>query len=503
MKFIQENNKIANNNLVKYLFLVITGSSLAFAFAPFNWFLVGAISVSILFIISNNSTKYSKVFLNAIIYGFGFFLAGNYWIAISLLVDAKQHSWMIPFAITLLPLYFAFYIGLACFCYKVTINKLKISNISARILFFSFFWLLFEILRANIFSGFPWNLIGYSWLFNIEIAQFASFFGVYGLSFLAIITLLIPCHFIEIRDNKISYIDPKKLAICDKLFIIALLIFLLILSLYGQYKIKNNKLIDKNYKIRIVQANIRQDLKWDPIKIHDNIISHINLSRNNNHDIDMVIWSEASIPYYVYNDKRLINFLNNAISEKSVLISGGLRKNNEQIYNSFFAINNSAIMDYYDKQHLVPFGEYVPLKKYIPFISKITNGSQDFSRGLENKIIKIKYISITPLICYEAIFSRYSRFTNIKNTDLIINVTNDGWFGNSNGPYQHLAMAQMRAIEFSRPLIRVANTGISAYIDPNGIIKNKLPLYNKGYIDVNLMTSNKNTFFNKIINLFY
>ncbi len=117
-----------------------------------------------------------RFFLNAIIYGFGFFLAGNYWIAISLLVDAKQHSWMIPFAITLPPLYFAFYIGLACFCYKVTINKLKISNISARILFFAIFWLLFEILRANIFSGFPWNLIGYSWLFNIEIAQFASFF---------------------------------------------------------------------------------------------------------------------------------------------------------------------------------------------------------------------------------------------------------------------------------------------------------------------------------------
>ncbi len=323
------------------------------------------------------------------------------------------------------------------------------------------------------------------------------------MSFLAIITFLIPCYFIEIRDNKISYIDPKKLAICDKLFIIALLIFLLILSLYGQNKIKNNKLIDKNYKIRIVQANIRQDLKWDPIKMHDNIVSHINLSRNNNHDIDMVIWSEASIPYYVYNDKRLINFLNNAISEKSVLISGGLRKNNEQIYNSFFAINNSAIIDYYDKQHLVPFGEYVPLKKYIPFISKITNGAQDFSRGLENKIIKINNISITPLICYEVIFSRYSRFTNIKNTDLIINVTNDGWFGNSNGPYQHLAMAQMRAIEFSRPLIRVANTGISAYIDPNGIIKNKLPLNYKGHIDVNLKTSNKNTFFNKIINLFY
>lgn len=502
MTSIQEKNKIIiDSNFIRYFVLIITGSFLALAFAPFNWFLVGAISITVLFVLTNRAKNYSTIFYQAIAYGFGFFLAGNYWIAISLLVDAKQHGWLIPFAITLIPLCLSIYIGLTCIFYKFIINKLTISNLSAKIFIFSLIWLFFEILRSNLFSGFPWNLIGYVWLFNINIAQFASIFGVYGLSILAIITYLLPCYFIDIKNNKIRYIDPRQLILKDKLFIIIILILLIILSIYGKDKIANSVEINKNYQIRVIQANIKQDLKWDPEKKYQNLLTHINLSNKDSHHINMVLWSEASIPYFV-NNEQVIELLGNYINKNITLISGGLRYNNDKIYNSIFAIRNKSIIQHYDKRHLVPFGEYVPLKKFIPFITKITNGAQDFSRGSHNQIISIDNIAISPLICYEAIFSRYAKISQLQNIDILVNLTNDAWFGDSIGPYQHLAMSQMRAIETSRPLIRVANTGISAYIDSNGIVEKKLPLNESGYFDINLKTSNKITIFNKINNLF-
>ncbi len=487
MKFTVSKNK-------NHLTTLIAGASLALIFAPFNLFFIGFFSISALFLIINNCQKYKSVFYCGLLFGFGFFLAGNYWIAIALLVDAKQHAWLIPFALTLIPLALATYITLTCLSYKYAINRLKINQTYQKIIIFAILWLFFEILRANLFSGFPWNLIGYSWLFSIALSQIASIFGIYGLSFFAILCFLLPTLFITSSGNKISYVNLLKAGKQNQIFFITIISLAVASFIFGYNKLSSTKLVTKDYKIRIVQANIKQNLKWDPQEKFKNFIEHIKLSNKEDIDkVDMVVWSEASIPYAINNDPDLMSALSQATPKEGILISGGIRANNNKYWNSIFVFNKGGIKSHYDKHHLVPFGEYIPLQNYVPFIKKITQGSEGFSKGDGASHISINQdISISPLICYEAIFTSYAVDKNSKKPDLLINLTNDSWFGNSTGPYQHLAMARMRSIEQNIPMIRVANSGISAYIDPLGRIKKKTKLNDKGIFDIELEVMDNN-----------
>lgn len=479
--------KLSQNN-IRYLLAAIAGSSLTLIFAPFYLFFVGFISVSTLFLLINEEISYKKSFFYGLIYGFGFFLSANYWIAISLLVDAKSHAWLIPFALTLIPLALATYIALTCLSYKFCVKLLNIKKNYEKILIFATFWLFFEFLRSILFSGFPWNLIGYSWLFSIKMSQLVSIIGIFGLSFFAILIFLIPSLFVQIKQNKIEFIKFSQVKIADKILTLAVIICLISSFIFGHFRLNNENIISqKNYKIRLVQANITQNLKWNPDEKYQNLLKHIKLSNNESlDDIDMVVWSEASIPYLVSNDKSLIEFLSQAIPIDGILVSGALRSDGKKFWNSVFALSKNGIEDHYDKHHLVPFGEYVPLQEYLPFIQKITKGASGFAQGSGPKTLTANNISFSPLICYEAIFSQYSLNNNNKKPDLLINVTNDSWFGNSIGPHQHLAMAQMRSIETSLPMARVANSGITAFIDSFGRIKKKIDLNEVGVIDVEL-----------------
>ncbi len=492
MKFILKNKG--------FLTSFFAGVSLVLCFAPFNFFFIGFLSISALFLTTNQQQNYKKTFLNGLIFGFGFFLFGNYWIAISLLVDANQHAWLIPFALTLIPLSLATYIALTCLSYKYLVNRLKISQNYQKILIFAFFWLFFELLRATLFSGFPWNLIGYSWLFSLKLSQLASIIGVYGLSFLAILIFLLPTLFINQTKKKTTFHHFTQLKKVDRIFFIIILSILISSLILGHYRLNYTKLIDKNYKIRLIQANIKQDLKWDPKEKFNNFIEHIKLSNQADiNQVDMVVWSEASIPYAINNDPRLMTALSEATPQNGVLISGALRIEGEKYYNSIFVFDKNGVKDYYDKHHLVPFGEYVPLQKYLPFIQKITQGAEGFSKGLGAKHLNINnQITISPLVCYEAIFTSYAVDKESKKPDLLINLTNDSWFGKSLGPYQHLAMAQMRAIEYATPMIRVANSGISAYINPFGYIEKKTALNQKDFFDIDFKTLKQKTIYQKI-----
>ena len=179
------------------------------------------------------------------------------------------------------------------------------------------------------------------------------------------------------------------------------------------------------------------------------------------------------------------------IGDGGILITGGLRLKMLQsgdvdvVWNSVFAIGNEGVIDSYDKHHLVPFGEYVPLQKYLPFVQKITDGAIGFSQGDALKTIHGKLFSFSPLLCYEVIFPDKIIDQNDR-PDLLVNLTNDAWFGNSSGPYQHFDMAKMRAVEYGIPLARVANTGITAFFDPWSRVINKINLNQDGVIDVKL-----------------
>ena len=483
-----------NSNKKNYLISFGVGSLLTLAFAPFNFFIFCPISIVIFFLIIDKLDNLKQVFYRSFFYCFGFFVCGIYWICNSLLIDFAKYGWLIPFAITLIPALMALYFTSLCYIYKLSIKRFSISFAYKKIILFSIFWLIFEVVRSNLFTGFPWNLLGYVWLFNINFAQSSSIFGVYGMSFFACLISLTPILFFKENNN-----------FKNKVFGFFLIFLLFANYVFGVFY------IDKNYqknlshlaKFRLVQANIAQKNKWLDEEKYQNFKKHIELTNSKSLDgIDAVIWSETSIPFVVdSNDSAMFQNLLPAIPRDGYLFSGALRfekkgENDFKIWNSMFVFNESSIKNYYDKRHLVPFGEYVPLHKYLSFlfigdvVDKITGGGSGFSEGEGDKMISLKTasqnnISFNPLLCYEVIFSREVIDKN-KIPDFFVNLTNDSWFGLSTGPYQHLQTARMRAIEYARPMVRVAQSGVTANINHFGQIVDEINLNQKAIIDVDV-----------------
>lgn len=472
----------------KYLLSFISGGFCALALAPINFFIAAIISISIFYLLLENKTQKPKqAFYLGLCYGYGYFLFGIYWIAISLLVDAQRFAWLIPFCLIFIPgaaaLYFA---GLAALYRKIN-NKFSLKFSYQKILIFALLWLFFEILRSNLLTGFSWNLIGYSLMFSNYTIQSASIFGIYGLSFLTILFCLIP----------ISFIDKTRLG---KIFSIILIIIFTGNFIFGYLRIQNTELKTTNTLIRLVQGNIEQDLKWDPAKKYQNFLKHIEITNSENKDnISTVIWSETATPYIIDNNAQLMQELQKAVPENGFLITGALRneisRNSEDVYfNSMFLIDKEGAIKHYDKHHLVPFGEYIPFSKFLPFLEKITGGASGFGEGSGPKTLEMQGFRISPLICYEIIFSD-KIIDNNNRPNLLVNVTNDAWFGNSSGPYQHFNMAKMRSVEYGISLARVANTGITAYIDPLGQVQKQIALNKEGFIDVNFVDAIDETIF--------
>ena len=486
----------------KYFLSVILGAIAVLGFAPFNWFLCPVIAICLFFVILDEKCHDKWQFFNAgFAFGFGYFLGGIYWIAISLLVDASSYAWLIPFALTLIPGALACYVAFAALCYGLLVKRLNIEKYWQKIILFSLIWVFFEVLRSVLFTGFPWNLFGYVWLFNIYFSQAANIFGTFGLSlFFVLFSLSLIVWF-------------KKGRVKSDIIFAALMADLLILQfLYGFFYVKNNPVQVKDVNLRIVQGNIKQEVKWDEYRKYLNLQKHITLSKQAGfHDVDLIFWSESAIEYALHQaNKELIEMVNRVVPKNGDLVSGILRfelsdEENfliSKAFNSVALFDGAKVSDIYDKHHLVPFGEYIPLQEYLPFIKKITHGSIGFSEGSGARTIKSKHLSFSPLICYEAIF--LDKIIDKNNTpDLLAVLTNDAWFGNSLGPYQHFDIHKMRAIEYGISLVRAANTGISAYIDPFGRVVNKLSLNKSGILDVKLIAKNQDTLFLKFGHLIF
>ncbi len=475
----------------KKLISLLAGAFAVLAFAPFHFFPATIISFSVFYFLLEKIEKKKEVFWLGFAFGFGHFLAGIYWISISLLVDAKQFAWLIPFALTLIPSALALYVALFALAYKFLIRKFNLKITYQKILLFTLCWLFFELLRSNLFSGFPWNLLGYVWLFDVHFAQFASIFGIYGLSLLAMLASLLPILFLQ-----------KKSSRGDKIFAGIIIAFLCGNLLFAHFYIDETKIVtDPKSKIRLVQANIKQELKWNESQKLKDFFRQIELSNvQNSENIKAVIWSETSVPYVIDDNPILMAHLRKAVPDNAVLITGGLRMEEKNVWNSIFVINQSGVAQHYDKHHLVPFGEYVPLQELLLFlflgkaVDVITGGGVGFSSGQGPQTLLTDNFSFSPLVCYEVIFSDEAVDKN-HLPDFFVNLTNDAWFGNSSGPYQHFDMAKMRAIEYGIPLIRVANTGITALVDPFGRVVKQIDLNQTGTIDVDLIKNSRTTIY--------
>lgn len=453
-----------------YLYLFLYGLVSSLAFAPTYLFFIFFFSFN--FLLDNlDKTHKTESFIIGWMFGFGYFIGNCYWYCSSLLIEPLKYAWLIPFAITVIPAYLAIYIGFTTmftsFSKKFINNRLLLS------LLFSIFWTFFEYARGIILTGFPWNLIGYSLAFSPLAIQTVSFFGSYIFGFFVI---LIYTSYWVLNDNKYNKYSG---------------VYLLIISfaiIYGKNRLEGVTDEFSEYIIRLVQPNTRQEIKNKNEDLDSRFNELIKMSSENIKETKYIIWPESALPYYIFSDQYadVAEVLRKELGNDVTLLTGAIRIDlkDDKIFNSLFVFKDGKITDYYDKRKLVPFGEFIPFRKIITFVNSIAAGD-DISKSKSNKkIIKIDntFPKFSPIICYESIFNKAID----KKAKLIINITNDAWFGNTSGPYQHFDALKFRALENNIPVIRVANSGISGVIDRFGCVVFKTKLNQKTVIDIKI-----------------
>lgn len=338
----------------------------------------------------------------------------------------------------------------------------------------------FEWVRSFIFTGFPWNLLGTALAFDVRAIQGAAYIGTYGLSLLL---LLMACG----AAILVSGAFQKRFYGGALWFILLPAGFLLWAA--GQYE----KTEPGTTVVRLVQPSIPQTFKWKPGLAYRNFRKYIDLSKSRPSDgVKMVVWGETASPYFLDRDEEHLAEITEAVPDGGFLITGLLRAGFENgtyvPYNSMFVINGRGeIKDYYDKAHLVPFGEYLPFREYLPaFMAPVASVVGDLGSGEKYKKLQVAGLPLMGgAICYESIFPK-EVLNPEQKPELLVVLANDGWYGVSAGPYQHLAAAQMRAVEEGITVIRSANTGISAVIAPNGDVSGLIGLNEEGVSDTAL-----------------
>lgn len=461
-----------------------------YALPPFHIFPILFVSFSGLFcLLEKTADTAPKAWKLGYAFGFGHFAFGLSWIGNALLLDASAFGWLYPLCLlaggaffglfTALPLWLSYY-------FKPLI---------ARILAFAGFWGFSEWLRSFVLTGFPWNLLGSVFAFSDTMLQTASLWGTYGLSLITILIASFPALYL---------CKPQKRNLLPAAGIPALL--LLLLFGIGFFRLSAAVQTAGETTVRLVQPAIPQAMKWDRNALEYNFQKYIALSRTAGLDkIDFVVWGETAVPFPLDIDEEHRQAITAAIPADGYLITGLVRYEGKPDggytpFNSMFVINKQGeIIAHYDKTHLVPFGEYIPLKQYLPdWIRPVANTIADFGTGSGPQNLSIKnFPELSASICYEIIFP-YQIINRQKKPEWMINLTNDGWYGDSMGPYQHLTAARLRAVEEGITIIRAANSGISAAISPYGQVIAAIPLNIQNIMDIRLPAeASVFTFYNK------
>jgi apolipoprotein N-acyltransferase len=410
-------------------------------------------------------------------FGFGFFLAGLYWVAIALTVDIARFWWLMPFAAAGLPAAFALFTAVATLAaWSAAPTGL------ARIVALAIAWSVAEWLRGHVLTGFPWNLAGYAWAGDfpggLAVLQATSVVGIYGLSFLTVLAAALPA----------TLADPGRRRWVPT---VAALVAVAAIGVAGGARLMSGSSLDHaDVRLRLVQPSIAQSLKWDPAAREANFRAHLALSAQPGNP-NLVIWPEAAATFYLNRHEAARQAIAQVIPPGGLLVTGAPRtdpppQQPTHVWNSLAAIDAAGMLvATYDKFHLVPFGEYVPLRGVLP-IEKVTAGTVDFSAGPGPQTLTLPgFPAVGPLICYEVIFPAAVTEPGAR-PDWLLNLTNDAWYGRSSGPYQHFAIARTRAVEEGLPLVRAANNGISGVFDAYGRVRARLGLDAVGALDAAL-----------------
>lgn len=463
---------------------LLLGAVSALGFAPtFLWPVLLFALCGIWFLLEqaiNQKTHLSKIFWLGWFFGLGHFTAGLYWVAHALTVDLASFWWLIPFALLGLPAVLAIFTAVS-----FVLTALWPYGGSSRAFAFSAIWVATEWARGHLFTGFPWNLVGYTWGFSNEMSQLAAFGGIYSLSLL---TLLMAVSWEWVWS-------PPSL----KRKIIFLSIYLLAggVWIWGKERLTHEEVIPSApFAIRLVQPNIPQTLKWDPTQKEENFKKLLLMTNApSSLPLKAIIWPESAVSFFLEDNLFFRKLIATTLPKGALLLTGGLRRDVDNVWNSLLVLNDEGeIVAHYDKSHLVPFGEYLPLRKIFDslfgkgIIKKITAGTRDFTAGDGPQTLSLPqgFPPFSGLVCYEVIFPSAVIHALQPRPGWIVNVTNDAWYGNTSGPYQHLESAHFRAVETGIPLVRTANSGISAVFDGYGRRMGSLPLNKAAVLDVRL-----------------
>jgi len=424
-------------------------------------------------------------------FGLGYFVVGLYWIGYAFLVDAPTFAWLMPFAVLGLPAYLALFTAAA-----FALARLLWTRDASRLLALAISLTVTEWLRGHLLSGFPWNSFGYALSEPLALAQTASLIGLWGITFLAVAIFASPAVLIDgsSRGRK-PWIAP-----------VAALGLLAAMAVFGAVRLSLQPTVLTNVKLRIMQPNLQQDVKFNYGAKAQVMQKYLTLSDRASgpqstgvSDANILVWPESAFPFFLTREADAMAQIADLLPKGTALITGAVRAPDlppgvrlSRAYNSIYVIDHDgSVVSVYDKLHLVPFGEYLPfqdLMEKFGFV-QLTRVQGGFIPGTRRRVMDVPNAPrALPLICYEAIFPG-DITAGDERPGWIINLTNDGWFGISTGPYQHLQQMRLRAIEEGLPVVRAANTGISAVIDPSGRIVARLGLGIEGVLDANLPTA--------------
>jgi len=473
---------------------LLAGALSALAMAPFNaWPVLFATFPVVVWLIDGSGGGRLRGVPAAAMagwwFGLGYFVPGLYWIGNAFLVDAPTFAWLLPFAVLGLPAYLALFTALG-----FGLARLLWAKDGWRVIALAASLTMSEWLRGHALTGFPWNAFGYALSEPLPLAQTASLIGLWGMTFLAVAIFASPAVLIEEGSRRRKPWFAPALA----------LMLLLAMGIFGAIRLHmqpTRMLAD--VRLRIMQPNLQQDVKFNYAAKAEVMKKYLALSDRASgpqstgvRDVGILIWPESAFPFFLTREADAMAQIADLLPKGTVLITGSVRAPDlppgtrvTRAYNSIYVIDHDGgVLSVYDKLHLVPFGEFLPFQHLLEKIGleQLTRVQGGFIPGTRRRSMEIPNAPrALPLICYEAIFPG-DVVDRGDRPGWMINLTNDGWFGISTGPYQHLQQARLRAIEQGLPVVRAANTGISAVIDPLGRIVARLGLGLEGVLDSGL-----------------
>ncbi|NNE78966.1 MAG: apolipoprotein N-acyltransferase [Silicimonas sp.] len=451
----------------KFLLSVLAGALAALGHAPFDLWPVALLALAWLVWLVSIEPLAGRASVLAWAGGVGYFAIALHWIVQPFLVDVARHGWMAPFALVFVAAGLALFWGLAGWVS---------TKCPPRPIGFALALALAELARGYVLTGFPWALPAYVWT-ETPVRLTAALVGPFGLTALTLLIVSFPS-LGQTRTRRLSFAGLSLVAIA---------------ALFATGLARDGDDNDQDKKIRLVQPNAPQHEKWDPEKAHLFVERMITFTQDDKGEVppDLIIWPETAIPYRLDRADSVLSRLASA-ADGIPVVTGINRSDQGRNHNALITVERGGkVTQTYDKVHLVPFGEYIPFGQLARIVGLKSFAARDgygFSPGPSVHLIDTPIGRALPLICYEAIFPQHIH-ASPERPDYLLQITNDAWFGTFSGPYQHLQQARFRAVEQGLPLVRVANTGVSAVIDARGEIKISLPLGKAGYRDAQLPVS--------------